>query len=56
MSQKTEVVITARDETRAAFSSVQRGLQGLSATASGMKNTFSAIGGVGGIAGSRQGS
>lgn len=52
MSQKTEVVITARDETRAAFSSVQRGLQGLSATAAGMKNTFSAIGGVGGIAGS----
>ena len=52
MSQKTEIVITARDETRAAFSSVQRGLQGLSATAAGMKNTFSAIGGVGGIAGS----
>ena len=51
MSQKTEVVITARDETRAAIASAQRGLQGLSASAASLKNSFSFLGGVGGLAG-----
>lgn len=51
MSQKTEVVITARDDTRAAIASAQRGLQSLSASAAGLKNSFAFLGSVGGLAG-----
>jgi len=51
MSQKTEVVITARDDTRAAIASAQRGLQSLSASAAGLRNSFSFLGSVGGLGG-----
>jgi len=51
VSQKTEVIITARDDTRAAIASAQRGLQSLSASAAGLKNSFSFLGSVGGLAG-----
>jgi hypothetical protein len=51
MSQKTEVIITAKDETRAAIASAQRGLQSLSTSAAGMRASFSAIAGAGGLLG-----
>lgn len=51
MTQKTEVIITAKDETRAAIASAQRGLQSLSSSAAGLKNSFSFLGAGGGLVG-----
>mgnify|MGYP002776344924 FL=1 len=51
MTQKTEVIITAKDDTRAAIASAQRGLSSLSASAAGLRNSFSFLGSAGGLAG-----
>ncbi len=51
MSQKTEVVITARDDTRAAIASAQRGLQSLSAAGTRLSASFASIGVGGGLLG-----
>ena len=51
MTQKTEVIITAKDETRSAIASAQRGLQSLSSSAAGLKNSFSFLGAGGGLVG-----
>jgi hypothetical protein len=51
MTQKTEVIITAKDETRAAIASAQRGLQSLSAVGSRLGQTFASLGVGGGLLG-----
>ena len=51
MTQKTEVIITAKDETRAAIASAQRGLQSLSAAGSRLGQTFASLGVGGGLVG-----
>lgn len=51
MTEKTQIVITAKDETRAAIASAQRGLESLKASGAGLANTFASIGAGGGLIG-----
>lgn len=51
MSQKTEIVITAKDQTGTAFASAKRGLDSLKTSASGLANAFSSFGAAGGLVG-----
>lgn len=51
MSEKTQIVITASDQTRTAIASAQRGLESLSASAGKLRNAFSFLGSAGGLAG-----
>lgn len=44
MTEKTQIIITARDETRAAFESVQSGLAGLEKSAIGLGPIFAGLG------------
>lgn len=48
---KTQIIITAKDETRSAIASAQRGLESLASAGSGLRNSFSFLAGAGGIAG-----
>ena len=51
MAEKTQIVITAKDETGAAINSARRGLASLSGAAEGLRNSFSFLGTAGGLAG-----
>ena len=51
MTKKVEVVLTAKDETGAAFASARRSLDSLAASGASLRNAFSFLGGVGGLAG-----
>lgn len=51
MADKTQIIITAKDETRAAIASAQRGLDSLAASGASLRNAFGFLGAAGGIAG-----
>lgn len=51
MAEKTQIVITAKDETGAAIASAKRGLDSLAAAGTGLQNKFAFLAGAGGLAG-----
>lgn len=51
MTEKTQIIITAKDETGAALSSVRRNLDTLGGAAAGLQSKFAFLAGAGGLAG-----